>query len=76
MGILRNIIEPYMRYRSLIIGLKRNDYQKLQMIADDLNEHVQGEYEFTPELIASRVMKTFIDEAYSDSTKRIVKAPP
>jgi hypothetical protein len=49
--MLRNIIEPYMRYRSLIIGLKRNDYQKLQIIADDLNEHVQGEYEFTPELI-------------------------
>lgn len=74
MGIIRKFIDPYLQYRSLLIGLKRNDFQKLQMIADDLNEHVNGEYEFTPEIIASRVMKTFIDEAYADSTKRIVKA--
>lgn len=74
MGIIRKFIDPYLQYRSLLIGLKRNDYNKLQMIADDLNEHVKGEFEFTPEIIASRVMKTFIDEAYADSTKRIVKA--
>lgn len=74
MSLIRKIIEPYLMYRSLLIGLKRNDFAKLQMIADDLNDHVQGEYEFTPEIIASRVMKTFIDEAYADSTRRIVKA--
>ncbi|CAM4043936.1 hypothetical protein L1N85_19560 [Paenibacillus alkaliterrae] len=73
MSLIRNFIDPYLRYRSLVIGLKRNDFQKLQMIADDLNE-VQDEYVFTPEIIASRVMKTFIDQAYADSTKRIVKA--
>lgn len=74
MGIIRDMIDPFLRSRSLVIGLSRSDYYKLQMIADDLNELADGEYEFTPELIASRVMKTFIDEAYRDSTKRIVKA--
>lgn len=74
MSLIRDFLDPYLKYRSLVIGLKRNDFQKLQMIADDLNDQVQGEYEFTPEIIASRVMKTFIDQAYADSTRRIVKA--
>ncbi|QAY67296.1 hypothetical protein [Paenibacillus protaetiae] len=73
MGIFSEFIDPYLKYRSLVIGLKRAEYQKLQKIADALNDHMDEDL-FTPENIASRVVKTFIDEAYADSTKRIVQA--
>lgn len=69
----RDFIDPYLKLRSLMVTLKRNDYAKLQMIADDLNEYSE-EFEFTPEILAARVIKTFIDEAYSDTTKQIVEA--
>jgi flagellar basal body P-ring protein FlgI len=75
MGIFREFFEPMIKRKTLVISLKRSDYYKLQMIADDINEHSGDEdYVFTPEVIANQVMKTFIDEAYQDSTRRIVKA--
>jgi creatinine amidohydrolase len=37
------------------------------MLADDLNEHLDTDVEITPEIIASRVLEVFIDQAYEDS---------
>jgi transcriptional regulatory protein LevR len=80
MGALLNIAssllsmaEHSLKRKSLLVYLSRNDYYRLQMLADDLNEHLDTDVEITPEIIASRVLEVFIDQAYEDSVKKIAK---
>lgn len=53
--------------------LTRSEYYQLQMICEAINEKIDAEYEVTPDMIATKVLKTFISESFEDSTKKIVK---
>ncbi|MDN4106659.1 hypothetical protein [Paenibacillus polymyxa] len=61
------------RYRVITFRISRVSHYQLQMICDAINKRVNTEYEITPEMITSRVMETFIEEAFSDSTNRIAE---
>lgn len=67
-------IREHTKYRLISFRIKRHSHYQLQMICDAINEKIDVEYEITPEMLSSRVMQTFIDEAFSDSTSRIVDA--
>ncbi|MFX3643554.1 MAG: hypothetical protein ACE3L7_33685 [Candidatus Pristimantibacillus sp.] len=67
-------IREHTKYRLISFRIKRHSHYQLQMICDAINEKIDVEYEITPEMLSSRVMQTFIEEAFSDSTSRIVDA--
>lgn len=81
MGIIGKMIELWLErnqdpedYNYLMsIQLSRSDYYKLQMVSDDLNKADEMPYRMTPEILATKVVRTFIREAYRDSTKRITQ---
>ncbi|GAA0853900.1 hypothetical protein ABER99_20075 [Paenibacillus glucanolyticus] len=62
------------KYKEVTYRMHRHRYYQLQMICDAINERIDVDYELTPEVITSRVMETFCEEAFSDSTNRIVAA--
>lgn len=73
MGMLKDIFVQSLKNRTVIFQLSRSDYFKLQMICDSLNEKLSTEHEITPDMIATRVVETFIQDSFEDSTNRIVK---
>jgi hypothetical protein len=72
MGIF-DYITQQSKNRSLLVQLTRSDHYKLQMICDDLNENVEMDFEITPEFIASKILKTFIDQSYNDATQKMTR---
>jgi hypothetical protein len=70
---VKDVLIQTLRYRSVVAKLSRSDFYKLQMISEAINENVDVEYEVTPDLIAAKVLETFIQESFEDSTNRIVK---
>lgn len=62
-----------LRHRSVFSKLSRSDYYKLQMLCEAINKNVDADYEVTPDMIATRVLETFIQESFEDSTNRLVK---
>jgi hypothetical protein len=73
MRVIINYISQLIKYRSVLCKLSRSDYYKLEMICDDVNKRISNpEQHITPDIIATEVLCTFIDDSYADSTKRIV----
>lgn len=61
------------KHRNVILTIARSDYYKLKMICEAVNENVPSDYELTPDLICTRVLETFIQESFEDSTDKIMK---
>lgn len=62
------------KYRTITYRISRSGHYHLQMICDAINKKVDIEYELTPEMITTRVMETFVEEAFSDSTNKIISS--
>lgn len=73
MGVFKDLLLQSLQHRTVVVKLTRSDYYKLQMICEAVNEHVALDEELTPDLIATRVLETFILQSFEDSTSRIVK---
>lgn len=71
---VREWVKENTKFRVISFRMRRHSYYQLQLICDAINERVDVEYELTPDMITSRVMETFVEEAFSDSTNRIVDA--
>ncbi|MDQ6422666.1 hypothetical protein RB620_24845 [Paenibacillus sp. LHD-117] len=69
---IKQIFGSMFKTRTVLIPVSRSDYYKLQMICEGVNQSVDADDELTPDIIAGRVLSTFIREAYEDSTNRIV----
>ncbi|WP_145950123.1 hypothetical protein [Paenibacillus sp. Y412MC10] len=73
--MLRALFEWYQdatKIKILSFRMSRHSHYQLQLICDAINSRLDEEYELTPEMITSRVMETFVEEAFADSTNRIV----
>ncbi|MBL4952163.1 hypothetical protein JK635_08050 [Neobacillus sp. YIM B02564] len=66
-------IEDKRKNRTMVVKLSRSDHHKLQLIADDLNEYVQSNFDITPEFVATRVLEVFVEQAYGDSVKKVTR---
>lgn len=73
MGIFSDYFVQSLKYRNVMCRLSRSNHYKLKMICEAINENVDVEYQVTPEMIGTRVLETFIHDAFQDSTNRIVK---
>ncbi|WP_101809525.1 hypothetical protein [Paenibacillus pasadenensis] len=73
MGLIRDLWNETVRFRTVTATLPRSEYYKLQLICDSINDHTDVEYEVTPDMIAERVLQTFISEAYEDGTSRLIR---
>lgn len=74
MSTIKKVISEYLKNKDVITTLSRSDYHKLKMLCEAINESIHViEYEVTVDLIVTRVIETFIQDHFEDSTTRIVK---
>lgn len=71
--MLWNWLSVLRKTRVAVVTLSRSDHYKLMMLAEDLTNHPDTKYEIDVDYLATRVVKTFIQEAYGDSTDKLVK---
>lgn len=70
---LEHMVSQLFKNKTILTTISRSDFYKLQMICEAVNQNVNADDELTPDIIATRVLETFIREAFEDSTNRIVR---
>ncbi|MFE8701000.1 hypothetical protein ACFYKX_10260 [Cytobacillus sp. FJAT-54145] len=80
MSVIKELFEDvadFMEYRrkhkTILVKMSRSSHYKLQLICDDLNEHVEDDFKVTPELLAARVLDVFVNQAFDDNVKKLAK---
>ncbi|WCK53813.1 hypothetical protein PP175_21220 [Aneurinibacillus sp. Ricciae_BoGa-3] len=73
MGIFYDLFQESRKTKSLLVKLSRADYYRYTLICESMNKSLNNEYDITPEMLATRILETFIEDAYEDSTNKMAK---
>lgn len=73
MGIFYDLFQQSRKTKTILVKLSRADHYRYTLICEALKKSLKNEYEITPEMLATRILETFIEEAYEDSTHKMAK---
>jgi hypothetical protein len=72
-GLFYDLLQESKRTKTYHIKLSRSDSYRFKLICEAMNKTLKPDYVITTEMLATRILETFIEDAYEDSTNKMAK---